>query len=83
MQRLIEQGASEEQVKLAEKTYRDYNPKNILRLEREKFVNLMEGVGRYSGKSNYLTFGKHSELFLNKIKNIVKIPNITIPSVRI
>ena len=56
VQRLIEQGASEEQVKLAEKTYRDYNPKNILRLEREKFVNLMEGVGRYSGKSNYLTF---------------------------
>ena len=56
VQRLIAQGASEDQVKLAEKTYREYNPKNILRLEREKFVNLMEGVGRYSGKSNYLTF---------------------------
>ena len=48
VQRMIAQGASEDQIKLAEKTYREYNPKNILRLEREKFVNLMEGVGRYS-----------------------------------
>ena len=56
VQRLIAQGASEEQVKLAEKTYNQYNPKNILRLEREKFVNIMESAGRYTGKSNFLTF---------------------------
>tara|TARA_R110001583_G_scaffold65329_2_gene188786 strand:+ start:3188 stop:6904 length:3717 start_codon:yes stop_codon:yes gene_type:complete len=54
--RLVNEGAPQYAIDIAEKTYKEYNPKTILRLEREKFVNLIEGVGRYTKKANYLTF---------------------------
>lgn len=55
--RLVEDPqAPQEAIDIAEKTYKEYNPKTILRLEREKFVNLLEGIGRYTKKANYLTF---------------------------